>query len=553
MADTATNSIEQKLKQAWRQERRFYNVRGFSRFVVWLIVMIVLDFVIDWGIMFKTRMTFNMSLLLLIINIGVLAWVLWHEWLRYLKPFNPLMVALEVEGRHPELSSVLVSYTQLDGLTVNQPNVSAELIDAMRDQAVMQTRPLDFREIVDFGQLKQLFLVAVGVLVFFAAISFQWQQEVGILFKRLVGIDVSYPTDTQIVKATSSVTVQVGDSVDVMAEVEGLIPQQGQIYKRPAGSDADWSPLPMHSVQNQPSVFRRQLKDLATDQEFYVSINDDRSDIRRITVVQSPRVVNTQVELNYPAYMNRAAGESDQLTLEVHEGTKIQWLLKCEPAVKRVQVKMGKTSFDADIDETGQNVSFDVTADESVKYTFRWTERGSGKDFVYDGVQHSIRVVADALPEINLKSPSGGGMATVDKKVSLEASASDDHGLSKAWLEYSVDNNPEYKRVDIRNFKGVRSVEKFAYPWTLGESVEDLKPGMQITFRIVVDDLHPASAHRVRRSAERHLSIVEPERYLQWYRGELAAQTAAIKRARDAETVSSIKVKQIKVQEGVDE
>ena len=34
MADS--KSIESKLKQAWREERRFYHIRGASRFVIWL-------------------------------------------------------------------------------------------------------------------------------------------------------------------------------------------------------------------------------------------------------------------------------------------------------------------------------------------------------------------------------------------------------------------------------------------------------------------------------------------------------------------------------------
>jgi hypothetical protein len=644
MADSAID-IEQKLKQAWRQERRFYNIRGMSRFLVWLTVMIVLDFVIDWAIMFKTRMTFNMALLLLAINIAVLAWVLWHEWMRYLKPFNPLMVALEVEGRHPELSSVLVSYTQLHGLTANQPNVSAELIDAMRDQAVVQTRPLDFREIVDFGQLKQLFLVAAGVLLIFAGISYQWPQEVRIMFQRLAGLDEKYPTETTVtLEVDSEIIVQVGDSVNIKARANGVTPSTGELYKKSADSDAEWSIVPMEKAEHGPT-YERQLKNLTTDQEFYVRINDFQTEKRRIRVIQKPRILETHVNLTYPEYMNRSGQESEQLTLEVREGAYIKWQFECEPAVERVLVKSDRSVANQDIiaaairevtskpetpltdkaqqqliedvvkrlmveadgpldenetvnfieskkeliterakrlisrtggsldgeakekiieeefkrlfDETdadiegGKEVTFAMRAKDSFKYTFRWTERDSGKSFVFDDVQHGIRVVPDSVPEIELVRPSSGGMATVDKKLMLSARAKDDHGLSKAWLVYSVDGSEE-KSVEIFDFKGGLAKE-FSHPWTLSDSVEDLKPAMQITFAVVVGDLHPDAELRKRRSVTRHLSIVEPERYLQWYRAELAAQAEAIKRAQSAERVSSTKVKQIKVQEGVDE
>ena len=53
-------------------------------------------------------------------------------------------------------------------------------------------------------------------------------------------------------------------------------------------------------------------------------------------------------------------------------------------------------------------------------------------------------------------------------------------------------------------------------------------------------------------SATRKLSIVDDERYLQWYRAELAMQLDEVNRARTAEKTSSLKVKEIKKQEGVD-
>ena len=133
------HTIENKLRQAWHQERRFVNVRGASRLLIWIVAMLVVDFLIDWGVVFRARVEGRFGVLLLVVNIAILIWVLWHEWLRHLKPFDPVLVALDVEAKHPELSSVLVSYTQLKGPMANQPNVSADLIAAMRDQAIERT------------------------------------------------------------------------------------------------------------------------------------------------------------------------------------------------------------------------------------------------------------------------------------------------------------------------------------------------------------------------------------------------------------------------------
>ena len=64
-------TIEEKLRSLWRQERRFYHVRGASRFILWLIAMLAVDFIIDWGILFRVNSDINIGLLMLIVNLGV--------------------------------------------------------------------------------------------------------------------------------------------------------------------------------------------------------------------------------------------------------------------------------------------------------------------------------------------------------------------------------------------------------------------------------------------------------------------------------------------------
>ena len=91
-------------------------------------------------------------------------------------------------------------------------------------------------------------------------------------------------------------------------------------------------------------------------------------------------------------------------------------------------------------------------------------------------------------------------------------------------------------------------MQELAFDWNLFESMENLQAGDQVSLWMEVVDLH--SKEHTRRSAMRQLTIVEPERYLQWYRAELAAQRDEIGRARAVEQISSSKVKEIKVQEG---
>ena len=71
MAEGHDISIEKQLKQAHQQERRWYNIRGISRVIVWLIALLAVDFIIDWGLFAKTGMSGNIGVFLLLVNIGI--------------------------------------------------------------------------------------------------------------------------------------------------------------------------------------------------------------------------------------------------------------------------------------------------------------------------------------------------------------------------------------------------------------------------------------------------------------------------------------------------
>ena len=252
--------------------------------------------------------------------------------------------------------------------------------------------------------------------------------------------------------------------------------------------------------------------------------------------------------------MNKDGQQLDLLNLEVPAGTEIQWHLSCDIPVKYLKVKtdriIGENGeveiVEAEVDDTGKQVTFNMSANEPFKYTFMWTELESGKDFEYGDVQHSVRVVADSIPEVELMQPLSDGLATVQKTIKMTARARDDHGLEKAWLVYSINGSKE-DRLPIRDFKGVPSQE-FSFAWEMKKTLEKLKPGHRVAFAIEVVDRNPIG-QRKRRSATRQFTVVELEGYLDWLRGELSAQRDEIKRVRDREITAAVKVKQIKAQE----
>lgn len=537
-------SIEQKLRIAWSQEQRFFHIRGFARLLIWAVVLLLVDLVVDWQILFRSRVTGAPQILLLITNVFVLGWVLWHEWLRHLKSFDAVRVSLEVEAKHPELRSVLVSYTQFEGQDSDPLLASASLLGAMRNQAITLTRPLDFREVVDFRQLRNLFLFAVVSIGVFSLISYSRSDHMRSLFLRLVGVDQDYPTETEVVLVTESKTIKQGDSIEIVARAKGKIPKAGRLYVR-SESERTWQSMAMHKEDG--VNFKHTVPEVFEHFTYYIRIGDALTKEYRVSVSPRPEISATQISFTYPEYLERDGSVEppiDSLNLSVPEGTLVKWSLKCTPAIRALDVIVGERKFPATISEGGLAAIFEIPADETFKYTFHWTEKDHG--FEYDDLQHIVRVVPDRIPDIELIEPSVDGRATVKKVLNIIARVSDDHQLGAAELVYSI-NGSEEKSIEMEPLSG--TLKEIRHPWTLAQSIPDLKPGDQLSFSIKVSDKVPPKGTHINISATRRLAILTQEQYLAWFKNELDAQREIIGKARDLEKKATTEVRKLKNEE----
>ena len=577
MAEGQENGIEQRLRQAYREERRWYNIRGASRLTLWLIALLAVAFLIDWGLFAKTQMSGITGLTLLLVNVGILIWVYHREWGQYLKSYDPLTTALEVEKRHPELSSLLVSYMQLKPEPdAHEGNVSQDLIKAMRDQAIEFSRPIDFKDIVDLGQLRKIGAVAVALFLIFSIAGIFNREHTGVLFQRLLGKDAEYPTNTVITGTSENLTIRVGGEPVITATVaeDGDIPENGRLFvKDKNSSEAVWKEVPMKRSEDPTNKFSFKLKPVDRDTLFYVKIGDDRSEQYTINVITAPRIENVDIALQYPEYMNRDAGTFDDLNLEVPENTTVKWTIRCNTPVSSWEVlvpsdwgeqtaenKTGESdpetdkdapkfrSILADLDEAGTTATFEIPVAKALKYSFRWTEKANG--FQYEDVQYGVKVTTDGLPDVDLIEPREVGYATVGKVVKMEAKGTDDIGLDKAWLVYSL-NGADETKVEIFNFEGDTN-KTFNYSWKLTDNLKELKPDDRVSFQIEVADRHPDREIHLRRTAPRQLTIVTPEAYLEWYRTEYGSQIEELKRSRNQELAAQKAVTQIQTEEGIE-
>ncbi len=537
---TDEQTVARKLRQAWRRQRRYVHVRGLSRTLIWAVTLVALDFLADWLFIFRLRWPAAWRLPLLVTNACVLLWALYYEWLRHLRRFDDVRIALQIEGRHPELASLLISYVQLKN--AEQPAISPALLAAMRHNALAAIKPLDFREIVDLRQIRRPVAFALCALLFFAAISVNWPTHVGALFLRLGGREIRYPTQTRIVSVTGNRTIKQGDPVTLTASVAGRAPPSGDLYVRPAG-DSAWHSLLLSAGRG--SEFSRRVEELFRDTDYYFRIGDDRSAVFRITIVPPPQFVQRRVRIVHPPYTGLKDDIADDLNVEALDGSTLSWELRCEPAVRSAWMTVeGNDPIEMELDSSGCGLRYSVTARNSFKYSFRLTDKTHG--FEYDDVWYAVRVTPDNVPDVKLLEPTGDGPATVRKKVRLLVRATDDYGLSRIRLAYSV-NGAEEVKSPLGSLAG-RQAEA-AFDWTLNTAMPDLKDGDVVTMAVEACDAHDTPDSRWGRSDARRLSIVGDAGYLRWLADELDEQRADVQRAWAEEQTSLSEIQQIKGQE----
>ena len=559
------STIDDKLKEAWSKEQSFINTRGIFRSLIWIISLIITSFIIDILIWKGIGDGNSHGLWLSIINLIVIGIILKKEWLDHRKKYDPVRTALQVESKNPGLSSILITYTELS-LDSSKTNTSPEIIEAIKEKANEKTESVDFQEIVSWGQIKKILIVCGSIILLFAGMSIKWNQQVGILFQRLAGVDTNYPTETniekiliddQIINIGESFKVKSGGSLNIKVITSGVTVNSAQLYIRDKGVAEEWNsnPYQMDAMSNDKLNYERKWEDITEDQEFYVKANDDKSQPFEIQVIKQPSYTY-QVERVFPSYINQKPETLEELNMDAPQGTELKWTITSSSKVKAMEVRIGEEEkLNAEISDDGKTITFSKKADKAFNYSFLWTEGQSGKDFQYVDVQNSIKVIEDTLPEIQLISPSSDGLATTKKNLNLNFKGTDDYGLGKAHLIYSVkrdeaksDGESEIVRKEIHNFEG-NSSGSHTFSWKVADDIDELKAGDQISYQVEVQDLFPGEKKHIRQSATRKISIVTPERYLQWYRSELASQQDEIKRARDSEETASTEVKQLRQQE----
>jgi hypothetical protein len=548
------SSIERKLRAAWHKERRYIHFRGVCHLLLWLVAFIFIDFFVDW--LFRIPGTGRVALVGM--NVVVLAVVAWHYWLRHLRRYDPVRVALQVEKRHPGLSSLLVSYVQLRHLPAGGSMASPRLIEAMRGQAINTSGPMDFKQIISYVELKRIVLASVAVVIFAGAVSVRWDDHFRILIARLIDpkSTLAYPTRTQI-EPLRHLVVRQGDPVNLEIRVKGMTPAEGSLFVQPEGGE--WERLPVALVPRAAGdplgTYAYSFQSAYRSFHYYARVGDARSERYRVTVIPPPRIEQAKLHLEYPQYTNKPPRTAETLNVEVPEGTKITWELTCSPPISagsagaddRTMMLIGDRDnelrpHEVEVADDGRLIRVQMMAQEAMAYRFQFRDREHG--FIFrEETRHFVHVTPDAPPDVEILKPHGDAVATVQKTLEVEFRATDDYGIARGWMVYSFNEGPE-RRLEIPDYAGGTATLQ----WALRSYLPEFADGdlLVMTYAVEVEDNYPGKdgPHRSR-SGQRTLQIVSIAEYRQYMLEKMAAVMEELKAVHESEQDASREVKDI--------
>jgi hypothetical protein len=534
--------IERKLLQTWGRQRRFCHTQGVCHAALWIVGLFLLDLVLDWSF----ELPGWARLGLVFGNLAILLWIGYQRWWRWLRRYDALRMALEVERLHPNLRSLLVSYVQLQPGREEPATASPQLIAALRSEAVQTTGPLNFLAVVDFGKLRRLLAGTAAVLVGFALSGPFLGEFYTVLWARLVDpqSELIYPTRTQIVAVSGDQTVQQGTAVQLSVAAGGEIPEQATLQIR--FGNGPWEKVRLPGDGRGQFVYN--LSECGNSFLYGFRVGDAMSKWYRVEVVPAPQIVESLVDIRFPSYSKLPEQQLKALNLEVLEGAEMTWQVRCDQPLAGGEMLCDPGSAQPmTIDPDDPHVArATMTATASLAYQFLWTERGHGYHYA-DGMRYSLRVMPDEPPFVEILPPLPEEKGTLNKTLTVRFRARDNFGLGEAWIVYSINGEPEQERAAGSlgpERSAVRQVQ-----WRVRDSVSALRENDVLTYAVRVFDNHSGDrGPNAGRSKSLRFHFLSREEYLHYVQETKDELFARVKGVQEEETDSSSTIKSLKAE-----
>ncbi|HEX5105763.1 MAG TPA: hypothetical protein VFV87_18210, partial [Pirellulaceae bacterium] len=568
---TALTPYPRSLLAGLRWRIRLYVwLEGLAVAVIWLGLMFWLSLGLDYlpVVVGASEMPAAARGVLLAATGIVLAWLFYQFVLR--RTFVRLAdrsMALLLERKYTGFHDSLVTAVEMSQVPAHASHFSRDLLAKTADEAFDGAAEVRYRRVINYGRLNLRLLSAVLVAGTVAAFWVTDRQAFATATSRLYllsdqpwprsahieveGIEVlraavpgqEAPPVTLTFGPERILKVAKGSNVRLkvraaMAPAAKVVPQQCTIYYHEVqaedGSRGKRGSVPMSSFRDAEG-FRhfwfenKPFKGVLSTIVFDVVGYDHRASGYRLEVVESPAVVETLVDLEYPPYMvDEATSNFLPVTGQrylpagtfVPLGTKVSLHFRSSKPLVRAEIVATDTLARTviDVDATG-------ASDDRFSYTIPALKNSLTLEISLqdrDGVatERPYRVfltgVEDQPPQIDARLRGIGSAVTPDVAIPVRGKVSDDYAVAKAWFDIQVNDSgdPQKREFALGKAGAVDQTVDFRDERSQPGGLE-IKPGDKLFVALKASDKYDLAPEPHVGSGDRYeLDVVTPEQLL---------------------------------------
>ena len=233
-------------------------------------------------------------------------------------------------------------------------------------------------------------------------------------------------------------------------------------------------------MRSNENTFEFTFERIQQEKSIHFEANGYESKSFKISIINQPEVVESNIELQYPNYLNiNNKKVSNTNFISVPEGTKINWKLLTESASKLIIDSKSNKPEQKSISRNNVMFSKTFKASQSVDLELTNEQNGLNKKLNFQ-----VNVIKDQFPKINFEQYKD---TILFNYLVVGGTAIDDYGIRALSINYSVqEENKQIKVGKIRLPVGKGNTQNFTHQFLLDSLLK--KPGQQLTYYITAWD-----------------------------------------------------------------
>jgi hypothetical protein len=310
--DQLPPELSATLQRATRRIKSILLLRGLLAVTATTLIALLAIIAIDASFVLYSQI---LRLGLSLIGLSAVVWVAMSQLVRpLLQPYSPAKIATLIEQRHPELEERLSTVVELLAMPETRERGSAQLVSLITDAAEADARTVSPKREFTGRTIKPKLVVA-GIATSIVILLFAvWPSQLSLLCLRALApfaaLDNLFASQLHV--KPGSVTMLVGDPLEVDASIKNVL--LGQAYLRKKPLDSFWAretPERMRLLPSQEAsssnerLFRQLFPAVGASFQYRVTCGYALTRYYTVTAVDRPVATIRRVLYSYPQYTGK--------------------------------------------------------------------------------------------------------------------------------------------------------------------------------------------------------------------------------------------------------